>query len=185
MRRMIVRAVLVLAAVGAGALALSGTASATHVKAEIAGPDGADVGRTTEVQAALHFVDDGQPAANVPVTFYVATSFGGVDGEVELGQAVTDEDGVAKLGYEPRIGGEHTIRMEYATGDTGETESATTSMSVGGGEQLYRSTAGVDIPGLHVWLLMVVVGAVWAILLSVAARVIVIARAGSSQEGNA
>jgi hypothetical protein len=35
----------------------------------------------------------------------------------------------------------------------------------------------VNIPGLNVWLLMAVVAAVWAILLSVAFRVIAIAHA--------
>jgi uncharacterized membrane protein len=48
----------------------------------------------------------------------------------------------------------------------------------GGNVQLHRSTAGVNIPGLNVWLLIALVTTVWAILLSVALRVIAISRAG-------
>ena len=46
---------------------------------------------------------------------------------------------------------------------------ATWSHDVSGApHQLYQSTAGVQIPGLNVWVLMAVVATVWAILLSVA-----------------
>jgi len=70
--------------------------------------------------------------------------------------------------------------VEYLTPGAGEPEVATWSHDVSGApHQFYRSTAGVQIPGLNVWVLMGVLAAVWAILLSVAARVIAIAGTGS------
>jgi hypothetical protein len=54
----------------------------------------------------------------------------------------------------------------------------TTTFDVSGGEQLYRSAAGLDVPGLNVGLLMAVLATVWSILLWVAFRLVAIARAG-------
>jgi hypothetical protein len=47
---------------------------------------------------------------------------------------------------------------------------------------LYRSTAGIQVPGLNVWLIVAVVSTVWLILFSVAVRVIAIARAGDDAD---
>lgn len=180
MKPMLIRTGLAVAAPLVAALALAGVASASHLEAELTPSDAAEVGQPSEVQAALHFADDGSPAAEVPVTFYMTASFAEVEGEIVLGEAVTDAGGVATLEYEPRTAGDHEIRMEYAAGEGGEPESVTSTISVAGGsQQLHQSTAGVDIPGLNVWLLIAVVGGVWAILLSVALRVIAIAHNGS------
>lgn len=74
--------------------------------------------------------------------------------------------------------GEHEIRIQYVLPGDSEPETATASVTLPGvTSQLYQSTAGVQIPGLNVWLLMALVATVWAILLSVALRVIAIAHA--------
>jgi hypothetical protein len=174
---------LVAVALGAALFALADTADASHVSATIIVPDEAAVGQPAEIQALLQGADDGAPVAGTPVTFYTNASFAGVEGEVRLGQAVTDENGVAALVHEPRSASVHQIRIEYTLPGDSEPETITTSMNVtSDGSQLYRSTAGVDIPGLNVWLLITVVAIVWAILMSVAARVIAIARAGRDAE---
>jgi hypothetical protein len=178
-----IKIMLVSVALGAAVFVLAGTASASHVNAVITVPDQATVGQPVEVQATLRSVDGGLPLAGTPVTFFTDASFGGVSGEVVLGRAVTDENGVATLTYEPRSASEHQIRVEYLLPGETEPEVATRSISVvGGGSQLYRSTAGVEIPGLNVWLIIALVTGVWAILLSVALRVIAIARAGGDAE---
>jgi hypothetical protein len=183
MKSIAVKAMLASVALGAAVFALAGTASASHVNAVITVPDQATVGQPVEVQAALRYADEGLPVKSTPVTFFTDASFGGVTGDVVLGQAVTDEDGVATLTYEPRSASEHQIRVEYLPPGETEPEVVTRSISVvDGGSQLYRSTAGVEIPGLNVWLLIAVVSGVWAILLSVALRVIAIARAGGDAE---
>lgn len=173
---------LFLAAALAGAL-FGGwrTADASHAALVVVGPAQLTVGDAANVRAVLHSADDGLPIVGATVTFYMEASFGGVDGEAVLGRAVTDKEGVAALPYEPKSAGEHRMRVEYLTPGVSEPEEAIWVHSVSGTSgQLYHSTAGVPIPQLNVWLLMAIVGAVWAILLSIALRVVAIAHAGSS-----
>jgi len=173
-------------ALGGAVLGLGRTADASHAKLKVVAPIELTAGDSAEVQAILRSADDGLPVAAAAVTFYMEASFGGIDGEVELGRAMTDENGAAILSYQPRSEGEHQIRVEYLTPGASEPEEATWSHSVAGATgQLYRSTAGVQIPGLNVWLLIALVSGVWAILLSVALRVIAIARAGTAAEAMA
>ena len=163
-------------AVGIAALSLAGTARAAHIRVDLSVPDEAAIGQPMEVQAHFHSESDAA-ITDMAVTFHEEVSFGGVTSDVELGQAVTDEDGFAGLTYEPRTAGDHEIHVRYTYAD-GEEEDAAASLTVPAtGQQLYRSTAGVKIPGLNVWLLMALVALVWAILLSVALRVIAIAHA--------
>jgi len=171
------KASLALAVLGIAALSMAGSARAAHVKVDLALPDQAAVGRPMEVQAHFHSASD-EAIPGLTVTFHEEVTFGGVTSDVELGRAVTDEDGYAALTYQPRTSGSHEIHVRY-TYEDGEEEDAAASITVpAAGEQLYRSTAGIKIPGLNVWLLMALVAIVWTILISVAVRVIAIARAG-------
>jgi len=182
MRAILIKTVLVAVAVVGGLFALAGTASASHVKVEISAPNEATVGNAVMVQASLRSADEGLPLANAPVAFYTEGSFAGVSGEVELGTAVTDENGVAILRYEPRSAGEHQIRVEYLTPGEAEPETAVAGViSAAGTSQLHRSTSGIQVPGLNVWLIIALVTAVWSILFSVGIRVVAIARAGSDE----
>jgi len=174
----VVRTLLLSVVMGAAIFALAGTADASHMKLDVVAPSQLTVGDSVDIQAVLHAAHGGEAVAGATVTFYMDGSFGGIDGEVMLGQAVTDENGIAALNYQPRSAGEHQVRVEYLTPGAGEPEETTWSHTVTGAtEQLYRSSAGVQIPGLNVWLLIAVVAAVWVILLSVAVRVIAIANA--------
>jgi hypothetical protein len=181
MKSIAIKMVVAAVALGAAVLALAGTASASHVKAELTVPDQATVGQPMEVQATLHSADGGSPVADVLVVFSMDASFGGVSGYVELGRAMTDGNGVATLLHEHRIASEHQHQMRIEYLPPGETDTVVLDRSMtlaGGNVQLHRSTAGVNIPGLNVWLLIALVTTVWAILLSVALRVIAISRAG-------
>lgn len=175
-----IKVMIIAVALGASLVALAGTADASHVAALITVSDDATVGEPMEIQASLRSAHESQPITGAPVTFYMDASFGGVSGAVVIGRTVTDENGVATLTYEPRFASEHEIRAEYLPPGDSEPEVISKSISVtDGGSQLHRSTAGVNIPGLNVWLLIALVSMVWAVLLSVALRVIAIARAGS------
>lgn len=180
MKTITFKASVALAVLGIAALGMAGTARAAHVRVDLAVPDQAAIGRPMEVQAHFHSAS-AEAIPNLTVTFHEEVTFGGVTSDVELGRAVTDENGYAALTYEPRTAGNHEIHVRY-TYANGEEEDAAASITVpAAGEQLYRSTAGVKIPGLNVWLLMALVATIWAILLSVALRVIAIARAGSEE----
>lgn len=175
----LIKVLLVLVALGGAAFSLTGRANAADVKVEIVAPTEAVVGHPVDVQARLHRASDGSALAGAPVTLSTKASFDDVTGDVELAKAMTDANGLAVLSYEPRSAGDHELRVEYLAPGASAPEVATASISVAGStQQLYRSTAGVQIPGLNVWLLMAVLAGVWAILLSVALRVIAIAHAG-------
>lgn len=182
MKSIAVKVMVVLVALGVAVYALAGTANAIHVSAVITVPEEVTVGQPSEIQAALRAADGGAAVAGTAVTFYMSASFGDVEGVVEIGRGVTDENGVATLEYEPRAAGNHEVRVEYVVPGETEPEVASTSISVAGGSQLHRSTAGVNIPGLNVWLIIALLATVWAILLSVAVRVIAIAHAGGDAE---
>jgi hypothetical protein len=183
MRSIATRVILISIALGATVFGLADTASASHVKLQIEGPAEVAVGHSVGVQATLRSADDGLPVAGAAVTFYTHASFDGVSSKVELGKAVSGKDGVAILNYQPRTSGEHEILVEYLTPGSAEPEVATWShVAADGGSQMYWSTAGMNVPGLNVWLIIGVVSTVWLILVSVALRVIAIARSDDDAE---
>jgi hypothetical protein len=92
------------------ALTLTGTARAAHIRVDLDVPDETAIGRPMEVQAHFHSESDAA-IADMTITFHEEVTFGGVTSDVELGRAVTDEDGFAALTYEPRTSGTHEIHV--------------------------------------------------------------------------
>ncbi|MDO8484893.1 MAG: hypothetical protein Q7S35_08095 [Candidatus Limnocylindrales bacterium] len=175
--RRAIRTAIGVLAVGAIAVAMAGPALASHVAVQTTVPDEGTVGEVLLSTVDLR-AGDGTPLQGTTVIFYLHMSFAGVVGEAEIGRAVTDETGVATLAYRPRLAGHHELRMEYVTPGDGEVEATSTSFDVTGGQQLYRSAAGIDVPGVDAGLLMAVLATVWSILFWVALRFVAIARAG-------
>lgn len=175
--RRAVRTAIGILAVGAIAVTMAGSAFASHVAVRTTLPGEGVVGELLQIPVALQALD-GTPIQGTTVIFYLHMSFVGVVGEAEIGRAVTDETGVANLAYKPRLAGRHELRMEYVSPGEQEVEVISTAFDVSGGEQLYRSAAGVDVPGVDAGLLIVVLATVWSILLWVALRLVAIARAG-------
>lgn len=170
----IIAVVTVLAIVIAG-FGPAGTANADHVLATITSPDIFEVGQSSQVQVTL--LSENQPVANTVITVLTDASLGGVDGEVVIGTIMTDANGLAAFEYEPRHASAHELRIEFlAPGDTELTSTAVT-VSVAGVSQLHQSTAGIQVPGLNVWLIIAIISGVWALLFSVGLRVFAIARA--------
>lgn len=162
--------------VGALAFALTGPVRASHVHVSTTVPSGAVLGEMMRMPVALQ-AEDGAPLQGTTVVFYLHAAFAGITGEAEIGRAVTDESGVATLLYRPRLAGHHEVRMEYLTPGEDTVEVVSTAFEVAGTEQLYRSAANVEIPGVGGGLVMAVLGTVWSILLWVAFRFVAIARA--------
>lgn len=174
-----VRAATALLAFGAMTMILAAPVLASHVVVRTAFPSAGTVGEIVPLAMDVR-TPDGAPLPGTTVTYYLHMSFAGVEGEAQIGRAVTDEDGIATIGYRPRAAGLHEVRMEYLPPGATTAEQVIGSFDVAGGPQLYRSSGGVDIPGINPGLLMVVLGTVWLILLSVAFRLIAIARAGGA-----
>lgn len=157
-------------------VAFAGSAIASHVHVSVATVDDVAIGEAVAIPVALQRTD-GSPLGGTVVTFYLHMAFAGVEGEAEIGRVVTDERGVASLTYRPRLAGHHELRIEYLAAGATEVEATSTVIEVTGTAQLYRSPAGVDVPGVGVELLMVVLATVWSILFWVVLRIVAIARA--------
>ena len=167
-----------------GVLLLARTADAAHVVVEVRGIDQVKVGVPAEFQVALHDAARGLPVANAPVTVYMDATFEGVSGEIKLGNAVTDKNGVAVITHEPRSASVHELRIEYVPQGSTEPEVAIVPVSAAEGPQLSRSASGIQIPGLNVWLIIAIVAGVWSLLFSVGLRVFAIARADGNGRGH-
>jgi uncharacterized protein (DUF58 family) len=169
---------LLFVAVGAVALPAGVAAQASQVQVSISAPQESRVGDEVQVQATLRSAEDNAPVAGAEVTLHKEATFAGVTGDTELARATTNEDGVAFLSYEPRTAGQAELTVEYTAPDTAQPEAATVAVSVAEGPQQHRSTAGIRVPGLNVWLLIAVLAAVWGILFSAALMMRSIAGAG-------
>jgi len=178
MIKVVLKTILISVLLGVVIFGRGGTASASHIKATVTTSVPAIVGQPLSLEAKLHSVANNSVIANATVTFYIETTFGGVTGMAKMGSVVTDKNGMATLNYTPHVAGNFHYRMVYVAPD-GEPEEYDAVLAVAGGnQQLYRSQAGIQIPGLNAWLIITIVASVWAILLSVALRVILIAHAG-------
>lgn len=173
------RAALAAAALAAVTFVAAGSVLASHVTVEPSFPDGMTLGQTVEIPVAVHD-PAGLPLPGTTLLFTETASFSGVSGEVVIGRAVTDEEGIAWLVFRPRSTGRHEIRVEYLLPGEDVPEVFTTAVEVAGDAQLYRSSPGVEVPVFDAWLLMALLSTVWGILLGVALRLVAIARAGGA-----
>ncbi len=134
------------------------------------------VGKETTLLATLS--RSGGPLPGADVMFLATVAFAGTEGEVVLGRAVTDGQGVARLTYLPRSQGEIDIHARFlGDGQLGRAE-VSRAVVVRPGPQLYQEAAGVRIPGIGLWLLVAVLACVWATYLTVMVILGMIARKG-------
>ncbi len=148
------------------------------VTLEIQAPTQVGLGEEVSVTAVLRDAT-GAPAPGATIIFWSSASFLSVGGAIELGRATTDAQGRATLLYQARTE-EKAFLNAYFPGDSRyDPASAAVELAVQGSAQLYQSTAGVQVPGLGVWLLVGALGIVWSIYLLVMVLLTLIAREGS------
>ncbi len=151
--------------------------AAQETQVELSLPGEGKVGEEAIVVAVLAEAS-GSPLQGVEVVFYTPAEFANVSGEIEIGQSVTDEQGVASLVYTPRSWGEQTVIVRFA-GDSQYSAAESSAVTlIEPGPQLHQEEAGVDVPGIGVWLLVAVLGVVWTIYLVIAVLLELIARKG-------
>jgi hypothetical protein len=170
---------LLFVALGAVALPAGVVAQASQVQVSISAPEQSRVGDQVQIQVTLQSADHNAPVTDAEVTLHKKAAFAGVTGDTEVARATTNEDGVAFLSYEPRTAGEVELTAEYKAPDSAQVDAATVTISVADGPQQYRSTAGIQVPGLNVWLLIAVLSLVWGILFAAALMMRGIAGAGA------
>ena len=99
---------------------------------------------------------------------------------MRLAQATTDAQGRATFSYQVRsAAGPLTLNVYFPGNSLYAPAQGSAELTVLGITQLYQQTAGVRVPGIGVWLLVGLVGAVWSIYFTVMVLVSLIARAGS------
>lgn len=153
--------------------------AADPVVLELQMPEQATLGDEVEVTALLRDAS-GRPVPRATIILWNSSEFLSVGGAITLGEAMTDAQGRVVFSYEART--EESITLNaYFPGDSRYSGAqASAEMSVQGSAQLYQSTAGIQVPGLGVWLLVGLLGIVWTIFLVVMVFLALIVRAGST-----
>jgi hypothetical protein len=113
-------------------------------------PARASLGQTVSLEARVAD-DTGAPVRGASVAFSIPSLFFlGTTANAQLGEAITDEQGIATLDYQARIAGDLIVQAEVAGVGGSAPSSAHSALSVADGdEQLYVERAGVRIPGLN------------------------------------
>ncbi len=102
-------------------------------------PDQPQAGQPLTLTAVLQN-DQGDPIENATVRFYTEVDFF-TTGPVELGETITDEQGVAIFEYTPRLAGDIPISVCYGAIE------ATTRVSLSrADEPFYQPEAGISLP---------------------------------------
>lgn len=141
-------------------------------------PRSGAVGEELPLRARLTGAD-GEPIPGAEIGFFSLAEFAGASGEIELGRATTDETGLATLAYVPRREGELKIAVRLPAGDGHGAATAMAAVTVQPGPSVYEESAGVRVPGVNVWLLVGVLGAVWCTYVTVMVLLAIIARRGA------
>lgn len=131
-------------------------------------------------EAAVTLTDlNGKPIANAVVTLTSTVVFMNAGGDVVVGRVVTDAQGRGLAVLAPRTDGQMVVNAQFA-GDPAYTPSlVTTSIAVLPGPAQFHYEGGVGVPGVGVYLLVLLLGAVYTTYLVVMGLVTRIASAGT------
>ena len=112
----------------------------------------AAVGERAELVARV-VGPDGKPMEGVRVTFWAEMAFLNTFGAVAIGEAVTDESGVARAFYIPRTEGEITVAARVGNPEKGDLTEASGTLSVRPGSHVFHPEELVhEIRGRWDWL---------------------------------
>lgn len=107
----------------------------------------------------------GQRLADAVVVAHRPASIAGVRGDVEIARSVSDELGIATLTWIERRAEPGPVVLAYAAPGESEFEMLELpDLDIVQTEQLERSSAGVEIPVLGVWVLIGLLVVVWGLV---------------------
>lgn len=147
----------------------------TPAHLELVLPEDADLGATLTIRAVLRD-DHGRPIEGATISF-VRSGFqgGSLPGDLDLGTAMTDEEGVATLDHQVRTSGDIHVSASFLGDATHRGAMTEGELMVAGDRQLYAPTAGIRLPWLNVWVLAGVIALVWILYFRVGLRILAIA----------
>ncbi len=135
------------------------------------------LGDRVTVQVAVT-TGKGGAVAGATVVLLSPARFGATSGEMRLGQVTTDDLGQASFTYETRREGRQTLIARFPGNEGYAPAEASVGLSVHGAAQLYEQEAGVKVPGIGVWMLVLLLGAFWSVYMVVMVLITLIAREG-------
>lgn len=161
-------------------LLAAGVASAAQpAHLELLLPGEGKIGSDATVKAILTR-DDSSPIEGMEVVFFTKAQFANVNGELEIGRSVTDNQGAASFIYSPRTMGEQSIIARFSGNDEYESIEISGKIIVQPGPQLQIEVSGINVPGVGVWIFALAVGVVWGIFFSIMVLLELIARRGAN-----
>ncbi len=105
----------------------------------------------------------GNPVYDAEISFELAVEFMNVSDSVDLGTAITDENGLAMIEFEPRIQGFNGITARFAGNDVFAPIASTGQLEVESDGQVYREFKPYRIPGANMWLTAGLITVVWIV----------------------
>ncbi len=160
---------------GTSAIAFAAGQAAT--KMTLAAPPSAVMGDPIRLEVSLQ-TEGGEPVAKAPIQFYTpATFLSGASGLIEIGDAVSDDKGIAVFEYVSRQDGENAVRARYAGDGRYAPSFSDVKFTIEGLHQFYEPEAGIHVRFVTKWLLVGLIGGIWSIYLFVGTRVLLIALA--------
>ncbi|MBI4339234.1 MAG: Ig-like domain-containing protein [Chloroflexi bacterium] len=120
----------------------------------------------------------GNPISGQTVAFSTEAEFMNTLGSFEIGQAVTDDRGLAYVQYVPKEVGTSTITARFAGNDVFAPLTTSSPLEVTEGKATYKQERPFRIPGADVRLVVVLLSGVWSLYLLVTVLFWLISRAG-------
>ncbi|MBI4202926.1 MAG: hypothetical protein HY532_07440 [Chloroflexi bacterium] len=120
----------------------------------------------------------GNPISGQTVSFSTDVDFLNIEGSIEIGRAVTDDQGLAYFLYIPKSVGERTITASFAGNSVFAPTSASAPLTVLEGSATYMEEYPFRIPGADIRLVVFALAVVWGLFLFVTVLFWLIRRAG-------
>jgi len=139
------------------ALAQENTTQKSNNSITLEVPEQAETGQAITIIAKVMEKEYSEPLEGVPVDFFIAIDFF-INDLVEIGEAVTDKSGIAKLDYVPNQPGEILVVANFKEGADFVPVVAQSTVRVSGETKpVYRTVIGIQFPhSLIIWLSIVV-----------------------------
>ena len=139
-------------------------------------PDQAETGQPLTLTALVKDNLD-KPVADAQVKFFIESDFF-VKGMMEIGETVTNEQGLAKIDYIPNEAGVINVVARYEAGSGSEPVETKREVNItGSSESFYRTLIGIQFPNSFlIWMiaLAVIVIGIWSTFLYVLSQVLFI-----------
>ncbi len=158
--------------------ALAQTAEPRPSSLAVSAPREAPLGETASILAVLKD-SAGQPIQGARILFTSPARFAGTAGEMAIEEVLTDAQGTAKLDYQLTIQGPNRFIARFYGDGLNQPAEASADISATGLVQITRRTAGIQVPVLGWWIIVLVLWSVWAVYFIGMLQILSIVRSGS------